>query len=105
MAKQQTVDGTPKSDVEKVITPGQIPSPPPPMGNPATGAALYEKCAPCHGLNGQGLAGKSEARLMASMQDIQTRTFTDAKALKMQGIMKGLSQEQLVDLARYINKM
>lgn len=105
IASSKKVDGIPEGEVEAVITPGEIPKGPAPIGNPATGAALYENCTPCHGLNGKGVAGKSEARLMAAMQNFQTGTFSDQKVLKMQGILRGLSQEQLVDLARYISKM
>lgn len=105
VAQQKKVDGIPASEVEKVITPGQIPASPPPMGNPATGAALYENCVPCHSLKGNGIAGKTEASLMASMQNYQTGTFKEPKVQKMQSILRGLSQEQLMDLARYISKM
>lgn len=105
VASPQKVDGIPKNEVEAVITPGQMPKSPAPIGNPATGAALFEQCTPCHGMDGKGVAGKSEAQLMAAMQNFQTGTFTNPKVLKMQGILRGLSQEQLADLARYINKM
>lgn len=108
-AAPQTIDGMPKKDVEAVLTPNQFTKDaaesPAPLGNPATGAALFEQCAPCHGLDAKGLAGKSEAQLMAAMQNYQTGTFTKEKVLKMQGILRGLSQEQLADLARYINKI
>lgn len=62
-------------------------------------------CVPCHTLNGNGLAGKSVSDLMDKMKAYQSGTFTDAKLLGMQQVLKPLSDKQLLDLAAYINKM
>ena len=69
------------------------------------GATLYDSCVPCHTLNGNGLAGKSVSDLMDKMKAYQSGTFTDAKLLGMQQVLKPLSDKQLLDLAAYINKM
>ena len=74
-------------------------------GNPSEGAALYDGCVPCHTLNGNGLAGKPVSELMDKMKAYQSGTFTDAKLLGMQQVLKPLSDKQLLDLAAYINKM
>ena len=66
---------------------------------------LYDSCVPCHTLNGNGLAGKSVSDLMDKMKAYQSGTFTDAKLLGMQQVLKPLSDKQLLDLAAYINKM
>ena len=39
------------------------------------------------------------------MKAYQSGTFTDAKLLGMQQVLKSLSDKQLLDLAAYINKM
>ena len=74
-------------------------------GNPSEGATLYDSCVPCHTLNGNGLAGKSVSDLMDKMKAYQSGTFTDAKLLGMQQVLKPLSDKQLLDLAAYINKL
>ena len=68
-------------------------------GNPSEGATLYDSCVPWHTLNGNGLD------LMDKMKAYQSGTFTDAKLLGMQQVLKPLSDKQLLDLAAYINKM
>ncbi|MFR6519147.1 MAG: c-type cytochrome [Bilophila wadsworthia] len=60
-------------------------------GNPSEGATLYDSCVPCHTLNGNGLAGKSVSDLMDKMKAYQSGTFTDAKLLGMQQVLKPLS--------------
>ena len=74
-------------------------------GNPSEGATLYDSCVPCHTLNGNGLAGKSVSDLMDKMKAYQSGTFTDAKLLGRQQVLKPLSDKQLLDLAAYINMM
>ena len=66
-------------------------------GNPSEGATLYDSCVPCHTLNGNGLAGKSVSDLMDKMKAYQSGTFTDAKLLGMQQVLKPLSDKQLLD--------
>ena len=51
------------------------------------------------------VAGKSVSDLMDKMKAYQSGTFTDAKLLGMQQVLKPLSDKQLLDLAAYINKM
>lgn len=76
-----------------------------PEGRPAEGAALYKSCTPCHSLQGNGIAGKAVPDLMAKMKHYQAGTFKNPKILGMQGALKGMSDQQLMDLASYITKM
>lgn len=95
----------PGLEVEIIRTDKPLPPPPPPprMGNPANGAALYERCVSCHGLNAKNLAGQTEADLMAEMQNYQMNTYTNPRIVKMQQILNGMTQEQLLDIAAYIS--
>lgn len=77
----------------------------PGKGRPAEGATLYEACTPCHTLKGNGIAGKPEAELMSKMKHYQTGTFENSKVKVMQNVMKGMSDQQLLDLSAYITKM
>ena len=74
-------------------------------GKPGVGAALYDACVPCHTLNGNGIAGKSVNTLMTKMKAFQSGTFTDQKVQGMQKVLKPMTDQQLLDLAAYINKM
>ena len=74
-------------------------------GNPAVGASLYDGCVPCHGLNGKGLAGTPEDKLMTQMKNIQTGIFSDPKKVEMHRVMNAMNRQQLQDLAAYISKM
>ena len=94
----------PGLEIEIIRTDKPLPPPPPPprMGDPVKGAALYEQCVSCHGLQAKGLTGQTEAELMAEMQNYQMNTYTDPRILKMQRILNGMSQEQLLNIAAYI---
>ena len=92
----------------EVVTESQAPAPAqqwPDGGNPSEGAALYDSCAPCHTLNGNGMAGKSISDLMNKMKAYQSGTYTDPKMAGMHKVLAPLSDQQLLDLAAYINKM
>ena len=76
-------------------------------GNPSEGATLYDSCVPCHTLNGNGLAGKSVSDLMDKMKAYQSGTFTDAKLLGMQQVLKlifPLSPNDMNDLCALYEK-
>ena len=75
------------------------------QGNPATGAALYESCVPCHTLTGKGLAGKPADTLVEKMKKYQTVTSDNPKVQAMQKALAPMSQQDLLDLAAYISKM
>lgn len=92
----------------EVVTESQAPAPAqqwPDGGNPSQGAALYDSCVPCHTLNGNGLAGKSVSDLMNKMKAYQGGTYTDPKLAGMHKVLAPLSDQQLLDLAAYMNKM
>ena len=92
----------------EVVTESQAPAPAqqwPDGGNPSEGAALYDSCVPCHTLNGNGMAGKSISDLMNKMKAYQSGTYTDPKVAGMHKVLAPLSDQQLLDLAAYINKM
>lgn len=74
-------------------------------GNPSVGATLYDTCVPCHTLNGNGIAGKSISDLMNKMKAYQGGTYSDEKLAGMHKVLAPLSDQQLLDLAAYINKM
>lgn len=97
----------PQGELE-VVTESQAPAPAqqwPDGGNPSQGAALYDSCVPCHTLNGNGLAGKSISDLMNKMKAYQSGTYTDPKMAGMHKVLAPLSDQQLLDLAAYMNKM
>lgn len=76
-----------------------------PQGNPALGAELYNKCTPCHGLDGKGMAGKPAENLLMKMQAYQNGTFNAPKIENMQKVLKTMNQQNLIDLAAYISQM
>ncbi len=77
----------------------------PTAGNPAAGAALYQNCIPCHGLNGKGIAGVPSARLLEDMERCRTGSFTHPKQIKMQKILQKFNPQEMRDLAAYISEM
>ena len=94
----------PGLEIEIIRTDKPLPPPPPPprIGDPVKGAVLYEQCVSCHGLEAKGLTGQTEAELMAEMQTFQMNAYTEPRILKMQRILNGMSQEQLLDISAYI---
>ncbi|RXJ86748.1 c-type cytochrome [Arcobacter sp. CECT 8985] len=78
----------------------------------ADGAALYKKCATCHGMNGEKKAlGKSKIikdltkdQFLAAMKGYKDGTYGGP----MKGLMKGqvapLSHDDIKALANYITK-
>lgn len=92
----------------EVVTESPAPAPAqqwPDGGNPSAGAALYDTCVPCHTLNGNGIAGKSVSDLMTKMKGYQGGSYSDPKMAGMHKVLAPLSDQQLLDLAAYINKM
>ncbi len=75
------------------------------IGNPATGAELYDACVPCHTLQGKGIAGLKEDVLIGKMKEYQAGTYADPKIQGMQKVLQSMSDQQLFDLAAYITKM
>ena len=80
--------------------------------NAADGAALFKKCAACHGANGERKAlGKSKAINTMSKEEI-TAALTGYKdgsyGGAMKALMKGqvgtLNEEQIAAIADYIAK-
>ncbi len=77
----------------------------PTAGNPAEGAALYQNCIPCHGLNGKGIAGVPSARLLEEMKRYRSGSFTHPRQMEMQRVLQKFSLQEMQDLAVYISKM
>ena len=75
------------------------------IGNPATGAELYDPCVPCHTLRGNGIAGAKEDALIDKMKKYRTGTYASPKIQGMQKVLQSMSDQQLFDLAAYITKM
>lgn len=73
-------------------------------GDAAAGKARAAACAGCHGANGQGvppnpaLAGKSEAALVAAMQDYKSGKRANAV---MKAMTASLSDQDMANLAAY----
>jgi cytochrome c553 len=77
----------------------------PVTGDPAKGKALAEKCAACHGADGNAtapnfprLAGQYESYLIKAIQDYQTGKRQNPL---MQSMVQGLSAEDVHNLAAY----
>ena len=78
----------------------------------ADGAALYAKCATCHGPSGERAAlgaskvikDMSKADFVASMKGYQDGSYGGAKKQMMEMQVKGLSDADIEALAAYIVK-
>ncbi len=69
----------------------------------AVGMGIYEEsCASCHQDN---MAGMDEASLLEKFHHFETGDFTAGPAKIMKDIFMGLSEEEKVSLAHYINVM
>ncbi len=74
-------------------------------GDPKAGKSLVDKCASCHGEDGNApspnfprLAGQYESYLVKAIQDYQTGARNNAI---MQSMVKDLSEEQIKNIAAY----
>lgn len=74
-------------------------------GNPSEGAALYNNCVPCHGLNGEGIAHMQPELFVDYVEKAKLATFENPQLKKMQKIFLTLSKQQIDDLAAYVSKM
>ncbi len=78
----------------------------------ADGAALYKKCAACHGANGEKVAlGKSKVinemskdELVTAMKGYQEGTYGGAMKALMKGQVATLSETDLDAIAEHIAK-
>lgn len=75
------------------------------IGNPATGAELYNSCVPCHSLQGNGIAGLKEDVLIGKMKEYQAGSYADPQIQGMQKVLRAMPDQQIFDLAAYITKM
>ena len=73
-------------------------------GDPAAGKAKAVACAACHGANGQGvppnpaLTGRTEDEMLQAMKDYKSGKRNNAV---MKGMMAGLSDQDMANLAAY----
>ncbi len=72
--------------------------------NVENGATLYKKCAGCHTANPK-FAGKEVKYLQDKMAYYRDGKFENPKVLNMQKSFGGMSDQDLMDLATYLNKM
>lgn len=77
----------------------------PVTGDPKAGKPLVEKCASCHGEDGNApapnfprLAGQYESYLIKAMKDYQTGARNNSI---MQSMVQGLDKEQIKNIAAY----
>ena len=76
-------------------------------GDAASGEGKVAVCAACHGADGNSaapnfpkLAGLGEKYLLKQLQDIKSGTRT---VVEMTGLLSGLSDQELADIAAYFN--
>jgi len=76
----------------------------------ADGAALFKKCAACHGAQGEKHAlGKSKvintmppAQIVDALKGYQSGTYGGAMKALMKGQVAGMDEEQIRSVAEYI---
>jgi cytochrome c len=76
----------------------------------ADGKELYAKCAGCHGADGAKVAmgaskplkGLSAAEVAKDLAGYKAKTFGGEKKAMMEGVAKGLSDEDIKALADYV---
>ncbi|MEE9445955.1 MAG: cytochrome c [Cocleimonas sp.] len=79
----------------------------------ADGAALYTSkgCAACHGADAKSpimpaypkIAGQSKKYLTQQMVDIKTGARSNGQSATMKGIMAGISDDEIAEIAVYIS--
>ena len=80
-------------------------------GNAAKGQKLYASCIQCHGEKGEGnpaqkapkIAGQHDWYIISSIKAFQAGK--DRKNPTMLPYIKGLSEQDIADLAAYVSKM
>ena len=83
------------------------------VGDPVKGKDLYQKCAACHGGDGLGkksqqapmLAGQYDWYVVNQIKAIQSKERSNANANKMYPFVKALSEQDINDLASYIQSL
>ncbi len=71
---------------------------------PNKGEQLYKSCISCHSAKPK-FAGKSVEELAEKHKHFRDGKFTKPVVIKMQKAFKGMSDQDLKDLAIYINKL
>ena len=79
----------------------------------ADGAALYtaKGCAACHGADAKSpimpqypkIAGQSKEYLTQQMADIKSGSRSNGQSVVMKGIMAGVSDDEIAEMATYIS--
>jgi mono/diheme cytochrome c family protein len=74
--------------------------------NVDSGKALYQKlCAACHSATPAKLMGQPADSLVAGMEKVRDMSNASGAAAKMQSVLKPLTQEQIKDIATYLNQL
>ena len=75
-------------------------------GDVAAGEKLYKaSCMSCHKEKPGKMAGKPVADLVAKTKKYKTMACPTGKVATMQQAIKGLSDQQITDIAVYLNSM
>lgn len=79
------------------------------MGSSVDGAALFKRCASCHGADGSKpprvLKGQKPADILEKLKGYAAGTFGGQQKTVMQNMVKGLSPEDMQALVEYIGKL
>lgn len=77
------------------------------------GAAAYtaKGCAACHGADGAGpitpaypkIAGQSKEYIVQQLTDIKSGARNNGQSIVMKGIMAGVSDEEIADIASFLS--
>ena len=82
-------------------------------GDGEKGKQLYQKCVACHGNDGYGkksqnapmIAGQFDWYLVAQITKIKNQERKNSNANKMYPFVKNLTEEEIKDLAAYIQSL
>lgn len=74
--------------------------------NPLVGEKLYkESCMSCHTEKPVGMMGAPVALLVEKMHAVKAMDAPQGKVVQMQKVLKTLSDQQITDIAVYLNGM
>ena len=74
------------------------------------GAALYKKCAGCHGAKGEGksifpkIAGQSQAELSKKLNAYKNNSYGKARKTMMRPNVQNLSTQEITQIAEVVAK-
>ena len=74
--------------------------------NTDSGKELYQKlCAACHSATPAKMMGQPADSLVAGMEKVRDMQNPSGAAAKMQSVVRPLSQEQIKNIAAYLNQL